>query len=381
MNRNWTCVENISSDQPLERSEYMILPVETVRLIRNICYLGIIPFLVIVGLILNSLCFMLFCKIGKRSSTVIMLFAITVTDVFTLVNGGLNSVFYASQTYEVLLTKDQLRLTVPIYSTYVNALPGKIGNFIIFLISLERLFCVMQPLKIRLYSTKRNSYIAVCVAFILPAVSSIPNLFLYNTEQVYSNITGQLTTVLKATSYGKDKEITNAVYITLEILWRYLPVIGVTVSSSITAMLVLLNAKRRLIMAKDSRKSRPESQTMNRESQVTRMLLIVTAVFVLCQLPNTILRMIINIHPAMTSMRYLNNVYEIAFPITYVMLLINSVVNFIIYYNTSTVYRAKIRQMFNWSTYEKNKSSYSMSNSHTNCTFIPDHTVHTGSNF
>ncbi|CAG2187844.1 unnamed protein product [Mytilus edulis] len=374
MNINSTCVENITNVQPLDRSDYLILQVETVRLIRNICYLGITPFLVIVGLILNSLCFMLFCRIGKRSSTVIMLFAVTVTDVFTLVNGGLNSVFYASQTYEVPLTKNQQRLAAPIYSTYLNSLPGRIGNFIIFLISLERLFCVLQPLKIRMYSTKRNSYIAVCVAFILPAASGIPNLFLYNTEKVYSNITGQFTTVLRATSYGKDKELTNAVYITQEILWRYIPVIGVTVASSITAMLVLLNAKRRLVMAKASIKSRSESQTMNTESQVTRMLLVVTVVFVLCQLPGTILRMIINIHPAMTAMRYLNNIYEVAFPITYVMLLINSVVNFIIYYNTSTIYRTKIRQMFNWSPSEKMKSTYSMSNSHTNCSFIPDHT-------
>ncbi|CAG2254613.1 unnamed protein product [Mytilus edulis] len=196
--------------------------------------------------------------IGKRSSTVIMLFAVTVTDVFTLVNGGLNSVFYASQTYEVPLTKNQQRLAAPIYSTYLNSLPGRIGNFIIFLISLRGFFCVLQPLKIRMYSTKRNSYIAVCVAFILPAASGIPNLFLYNTEKVYSNITGQFTTVLRATSYGKDKELTNAVYITQEILWRYIPVIGVTVASSITAMLVLLNAKRRLVMAKASIKSRSE---------------------------------------------------------------------------------------------------------------------------
>ncbi|CAC5356079.1 unnamed protein product [Mytilus coruscus] len=355
MNSNATCVDNITTVRPLGKLEYLILPVETVRLVRNICYLGITPCLVIIGLILNLFCFMLFCKIGNRSSTVIMLFAITVTDVFTLVNGGLNSVFYASQTYEVPLTKDQKRLTAPIYSTYLNSLPGRIGNFIIFLISLERLFCVLQPLKIRMYSTKRNSYIAVCLAFILPAVSGIPNLFLYDTEKVYSNITGQLTTVLKATSYGKDKKLTNTVYIAQEILWRYLPVIGVTVSSSITAMLVLLNAKRRFKMATASIKSRPESQTINRESQVTRMLLVVTIVFVLCQLPGTILRMIINIHPSMTPMRYLNNVYEVAFPITYVMLLINSVVNFIIYYNTSTIYRATIRQMFNWSSSDKRK--------------------------
>jgi hypothetical protein len=49
---------------PVDNS-YKVLPEETVALIRKICFLGICPFLIVVGVFLNAICLVMFIKLAR----------------------------------------------------------------------------------------------------------------------------------------------------------------------------------------------------------------------------------------------------------------------------------------------------------------------------
>lgn len=344
---NVTNIVNVSTTgMPSLVSDYDVIPKETMKLMKTICYLGVTPALVVCGLVLNSLCFVLFYKVQPKTSTVVMLSGLTLADFLFLLNGAVNSMMQATALYGRPFNREQRMVAVLFFSTYINTVPGKIGNCLTFCISVERLLCVLKPLKIRQYSTKKSAIIVVLSSYIFTMIACLPNLFLYEMTTIESNKTGQVVTknILKATEYGKNERLTNAAYVSQESILYYIPVIGVMFASLATAVLIIVQGKRRAILSKGSTKL----QKLNQEIQVTRMLLVVTSIFVLCKLPGTILRMIVFIHPDQTPFKYLNNTYEAAMAVIYVIMQCNSVVNFIIYYKTSTVYRKVIQKVFNF---------------------------------
>lgn len=331
---------------------YNVISPITVKNIKIICFLGIMPILVVSGIILNSFCLVLFCKVKQTSSTVVMLFGLTASDILFLLNGAVNSLIQSSTLYGWPFKQYQRMMVVLYFSTYINTVPGKIANCLTFFIALERLFCVTMPLKIRQYSTKGSAIVIVLISYILTMLLCLPNLFLYEADTIVSNRTGTVKTftILKTTDYGKNEQLSNIMYILQEVTLYYLPVIGVSFASLATAVIVIIQGKRRVVLS-------TSSTTTKQEKQVTRMLLTVTSLFVLCKLPGTILRMVVFIDPVMTPMRYKNNTYEVGMAITYVITMCNSVFNFIIYFKTSTTYRQIIQKMF----HRKSTGPYSCS--------------------
>lgn len=174
------------------------------------------PALVVLGLVFKGICLVMFQRIGRMTSTNITLFSLTVADILILFNGAINSILQAAVIYNSPITRQERLLFVRYFDAYVNALPSATGNTLTMFISLERLLCVLKPLKVHLISTSKE-FVYVSLSFILPVVTRIPNLFLYTTEEVYNNNTGSHTIYIQPTTYGRNKELTNIVYMLLEI--------------------------------------------------------------------------------------------------------------------------------------------------------------------
>jgi hypothetical protein len=143
---------------PVDNS-YKVLPEETVALIRKICFLGICPFLIVVGVFLNAICLVMFIKLAKttKSATVILLLTLTISDIFYIFMEAVSVLFASSTFYEFPFTIQQRIQAAPYFYSFLRLLPGRFGSLITLIITLERLFCVIQPLKIRQYSTRKNA--------------------------------------------------------------------------------------------------------------------------------------------------------------------------------------------------------------------------------
>ena len=214
---------------------------------------------------------------------------------------------------------------------YVMIIPGKIGNILTLLISLEKLLSMIIPFRIRRYSTKRRAGIAVILSFIFPLVLCIPNLFFFSADTTYTNTSNSITfsVALRNTGFKYQDKL----YILQEVLLRFVPVFGVTVSSICTCAIVMSSARnRRTLSASQKRHSE--------EAQVTKTLLTITFVFVLCNLPLAILKSLVIAGIGTT------HATDVASVFLHVCLIVNSVVNCFIYYTTSSRYKAQLKKMF-----------------------------------
>jgi len=318
---------------------YNVLPEETVALIRKICFLGICPFLIFVGVFLNAICLVMFIKLAKttKSATVILLLTLAISDISYISMETVSVLFVSSTLYEFPFTTQQRIQAAPYFYSFLRLLPGRYGSLITLIISLERLFCVIQPLKIRQYSTRKNALIAILIAVVMVITLTSPKMLINQTKKIYSNFTGTYLHIIVPTELGKNKELVDIMYIVDETLFSFIPVFGVTIACTITAFVVIRSSRQRTKMTQWM------SKKQSNEMSVTKTLLAIIFVFIICKMPACVLGLIIFIN--MKPYKYSSNIYEVAMAITFVPLLVNSVVNLIIYYKTSTVYRTEIKKM------------------------------------
>ena len=302
--------------------------------IGKIIYFGIVPIVAFVGIILNAVCFTMFWKMKTKSSTVIYLTGLAAADIFILVNGLLVTTMTASGLYQIPFTRNQYRGMMTYIAPYVVIIPGKIGNILTLLISFEKLLSVIIPLKVRQYSTKRSAVKAVIFSFVFPPLLCIPNLFFFSDDTINTNNTNITTdrlsfsTVLRKTNL----EYQNRLYILQEVLLRFVPVFGVTINNILTCMIVVSSARNRSTI------SAPREGS-SQEAQVTKTLLIITSVFSLCNLPTAISRLLI------IARIGTNDVSDLASTVLHIFLLLNSVVNFFVYYTANEKYKAQLKEM------------------------------------
>jgi hypothetical protein len=328
-----------TSLQSIQIMSYYVIPKDTVLIFKKICNLALVPCFIVIGLLFNSFCCALFYRIKKKSATVILLLGLSITDILIVINAGINSLMYTSLWYGIPFTDEQQLKSIPYFAAFLSNIPAGAGNLLTLLISLERMFSVLVPMQIRQYST---SIIAVILCYVISTATCLPYMFMYTTHTLYSNTTEQFVTIVKRTSLGNNVELADALYIGIETTVRFIPVLGVAISSTITGVVVVkVNARRRSMIADVNTKSKASRQ----ENQVTKTLLVITFVFILCQMPDTILRMYLFVDPDSTLFQYRNNMFEVASTSTYMILLINSVVNFPIYFKTSSNYNAKFKVM------------------------------------
>ena len=324
---------------PVDNS-YNVLPEETVALIRKICFLGICPFLIVVGVLLNAICLVMFIKLAKttKSARMILFLTLAISDISYISMEAVSVLFTSSTFYEFPFTEQQQIQAAPYFYSFLRLLPGRFGSLITLFISLERLFCVIQPLKIRQYSTRKNARIAILIAVVMVSILSSPMMLISQTKKIYSNFTGTYLHIIVPTELGKNKELIDIMYIVEETLFSFIPVFGITIACTIIVFVVIRSSRQRTKMTQWMNKKQ------SNEMSVTKTLLSVIFVFIICKIPVCVLGIIIFIN--MKPYKYSSNIYEVAMAITYVPLLVNSAVNLIIYYKTSTVYRTEIKKMF-----------------------------------
>lgn len=145
----------------------------------------------------------------KKTSTVVMLFGLTVTDVWFLLHWAFLSIMQASVLYGYPLKQTGLMAAKLFFSTFISTVPGNVGTCLTLCISVERLFSMLLPLKIRQYSSKKCGIIVVCSSVVFTLIVCWPNLILYELNTVKTGVVVSKT-IIKPTYFGEYGDLAKA---------------------------------------------------------------------------------------------------------------------------------------------------------------------------
>ncbi|XP_033746953.1 FMRFamide receptor-like [Pecten maximus] len=335
--RNNESTTSMKTESESSRNNYYVIDKSLMDILLKIIVCGIMPPMCVFGIVGNSLALIILFRHRPTRSTTILLIAIAFADLAFIASTIVNVVsliirsFYPEHAKEVSMS-----LIIP-FSVYLSPLPGRISNWLVTLISLERLVAVTRPLKVKQICTKK---LMLALSIVIPlsvAILTSPKLWLYEVKEV-TLPDGNITKIITLGSIGRQKELFEVYYVISEALLRFVPMGLSAVCNAIIIAVLFLQAKWR---------NRKQNYTVGQqpagdERQITKTLLTITCVFIICLLPSTISRLMILFDPNSSHVNYSSNVHTLLTLIGLITESFNSSINFVIYVTMNNAYRRQL---------------------------------------
>ncbi|OWF49397.1 FMRFamide receptor-like [Mizuhopecten yessoensis] len=301
-------------------------------ILQKILACGIIPPMSAFGIVGNILALIILIRRKPINSTTVVLIAIAIADLafivttFVTLATLLIKVFYPENAKEV-----SVKTIIP-FSVYLGPLPGRISNWLVALVSLERLIAVTRPFKVKQICTKK---IMIVLSIVLPlsvAVLTSPKLWLYEIKDV-TLPDGNTTKIIALGFIGRQKQLFEVYYLVSETLLRFVPMGVIIVSNTIIIFVICIQAKWR---------RQKQNHAMGKQRQITKTLFTITCIFIVCLLPSTISRLMVLFDPNSNHVKYSSNVYSLLSLIGLLTETTNSSINFVIYVTMNSAYRQQL---------------------------------------
>ncbi len=220
------------------------------------------------------------------------------------------------------------------YIWAVASIAQTITVWTVMLVTIDRYIAVCMPLQTHLRSLERAK-IAVVIVCLLAVLYNIPRFF---EREVVVQEQGCIakTIQLKKTAFRKNK-VYFLVYKT--IMYFMFRTIGPLLT------LIILNVKLILALKEMRRKHKDLTKGSKHRENITFMLVIVVTVFVICEMPDLILRILVTMYEFqaveldINKLRYVN-------VMTNMLLTVNSSINFLIYCLVGKKFRRILLDMY-----------------------------------
>ncbi|XP_060070146.1 thyrotropin-releasing hormone receptor-like [Ylistrum balloti] len=319
------------------RGNYYVIDKSLMDILRKVLVCGVTPPVCAFGIVGNILALIILVRSKPIRSTTIVLIAIAIADLAYIASTIVNvtsltvRMFDPENAYKVTL-----KIIIP-FSVYLSPLPGRISNWLVALISMERLVAVTKPLKVKQICTKK---MMLALSIVLPlsvAVLTGPKLWLYEVKEV-TLPDGNVTKKIALGFIGRQKKLWEVYYIVSETLLRFVPMGMIILSNIIIIFVTCIHAKWR----RQKQNYAVGNQSSGDERQITKTLLTVTCVFVVCLMPSTISRLMVLFDPNSSYYRYSSNIYSLLSLIGLTMEATNSSINFVIYVTMNSAYRRQL---------------------------------------
>lgn len=339
---NGTTVESTGKDT------FNVISPELFLLLYKVLYSGVIPVTICIGLIGNSLTFVVFYRINHWTTSAINLFCLTLADTCALSSNAFFVVIINLRTHVPSIGQIVYAFLAPQFVAMIFYMFGRIATVLPVLISFERLVAITFPLHAKRVLTRRVtiSLIVSCALFVI--IWFIPKGFSLETYYVYDNVTNSYKYLIRETTFGADESFWNPYRNTEIVLFRIIPVFSTGIFSVIMLVSLFKSIRKRKNMMSTSNMTeyKMKSTEESREIRVTRTIVTVTCIYTLCSLPRAINRLLTIADPNSELYAFSNNAYRLFSIVTFELDNINSSVNFIIYIATSHIYRAEYKKIF-----------------------------------
>ncbi|KAL8569051.1 hypothetical protein ACOMHN_020494 [Nucella lapillus] len=217
-----------------------------------------------------------------------------------------------------------------------------ISNIITAIIAMERCLCVLNPLKAaKFFRTKHMKVLIAVVAVYILIVNNVALLVKYQTVRVTNPLTNTTTFINRFTSFYVHHRTF------LDILALYSISVALRLLSLIVVIICTTAIILRLKVTAAWRRSTASNMTSveKQEASMTRMLMTVCCVYVMCMTPSATRTLLINILPGFLSIGHLCNSYRVSTSLALLLEAFNGSINFLIYVKQSSQYRSTLRQL------------------------------------
>lgn len=283
------------------------------------CY--VFPVITIIGVIGSILSLIvLFQKKLRNSTTTIVLIGLAFSDMLFLVTNFIRKSSCIIRAYDEPLA-DEINATTFYYMFYLKTAFSRVSTLLVVLISVERLIAVAFPLKVKQIVTKQRMLAAVLFLYVLVfgSLAGLPPQYTY----IYIRGKPYISQTKFATENAESLKIYNEYF--LPIAFRYIPVM----------IVLILNIGIILIISQSTRfqKSASSQDSKRKEEQrkITRMLLSVAIIFLICLLPGDLLLLCSAIIDGLEFFGIYHNLFLVLSDLCLLFEMVNSSLNFITY--------------------------------------------------
>lgn len=281
----------------------------------------VFPVITAVGILGSILSLVvLFQKNLRNSTTSIVLISLAFSDLCFLVTNFVRKSICIVKEYDQLLA-DEINATTFFYMFYLKTSFSRVSTLIVVLISVERLIAVAFPLKVKQIVTKKRMIAAVIFiyALVFGSLSALPP------QYTYTYIRGKpyISQTKFATENAMPLKVYNEYF--LPIVFRYIPVIIVIILNTVIIYLVKQSKRFQNTVGKQDPKRKDE------QKKITRMLLSVAIIFLICLLPGDLLLLCSSTIDGFEFFGTYHNLFLVLSDLCLMFEMVNSSVNFITY--------------------------------------------------
>ena len=268
--------------------------------------------IVLIGLSISDCCFLI-TNMARKSTCIIRQYDKLAADTFNAMSFG--GLFYTKTAF------------------------SRVSTLLVVLISFERLIAVAFPLQVRSLITKPRMVAAVIACYIIPFAfcAGLPP------QYTYTFIRGR--PYIAQTHFALDNvdslKIYNEYFLVISL--RYIPVILVII---LNTLIIILFKRSRQFQNKQAGSSEAEVARQQQERKLTRMLLSVALIFLVCLLPGDAVLLISGINTKFSFFGTYHNFFLVISDLSLLFEIINSSINFIIYMVLNKLFYETYKSLF-----------------------------------
>ncbi|KAL8583196.1 hypothetical protein ACOMHN_053709 [Nucella lapillus] len=313
------------------------------KVVDMVVYVGILPVLTISGTVANIINMLVFARQGLSDRIHLCLFCLSLTDTGYLVS------MMGGKSYALISLVDPAMGNYwkqfhvgPVAGLYLSCLAISIN--ITAIISLERCICILSPLKAaKFFKPKYLKMVLAAVALFDIGGVGVSFILKYQVVQVTDPLTSTPTYISRLSpTYLRHRTL-------IDILHSYLILTMAPIVSLVTVIVCNIAIIVRLKMAANWRRGTASNMATveKQELNLTRMLVTVCCVYILCMTPFTVLAFLLFLRlPGFLISSYLCNTFKVSLASSHMLVAVNSSINFHIYMRQSSRYRATLREVF-----------------------------------
>ncbi|RUS69716.1 hypothetical protein EGW08_022523 [Elysia chlorotica] len=294
------------------------------------------------GVFANIINIVVFCKQGFQDAMTVTLTGLAVADL-----GIATCAVWLSICYNPLFQQLELPF-LPLQIVYLTAgLPrlscSRVSSWVLALATFERCLCIAMPFKVREIITPGRSLAFVIGVFITMTASVAPIYYTSRTAQKFDEAANRSYLVL---SFTEDREKVDAIAFGIGVTFSVCSFVAVAICTAVLVYSLKKTSKWRDSNTSTAQvKKRGAKEISSKNKRASKMVSLISTIFIVCYLPNTINQLVMSLVPDYAKNGRYINTNQVFWSVGFVAESFNCSVNIFMYYTMSTKFRSTLQSM------------------------------------
>ncbi|CAL1533719.1 unnamed protein product, partial [Lymnaea stagnalis] len=290
------------------------------------------------GTVTNIINLIVFYKLGFNDPVNVSLFGLALSDLGCLVtliwlNTCFNPLFNQSDIPFDALEVQYLTAGWPHVSF------TRVTSWITACITLERCLCITLPLQVKTIVTPRRVALIVLGIFFIMVVSTLP---VYYCNRFAWKFYPDRNRTLIGLVFTEDREAIEKVLFAINNVFIPFSAFGAVI---ICTVVLVVKLKQKTKWRKTSTAPGKSDNVSSRDQKVSRMIVMVSTLFIVCFTPMTVFFVGMIVVPELSIVGTYRNIFFIISSFSFILESTNSSLNIFIYYHMSSRYKAVFNQL------------------------------------